>query len=286
MTRADDPRGSFQAVAVELVGPDSNTVNASHASKSSIEQPSTSGAPLLARVADGDYDPVEEALGPKAVHSFSAVFAEVLVDPDLGLVRLNRFIGAYDAGRIINPKTARSQAIGGIIWGVGQALLEQSETDPTTAQFINRNYSGYLVPTNADIPQLDILFAGEFDEEASPLGTKVSRPTVGRRRGCSSRGSPCPLVGIRLLADAHAGPARRPGSCASAGNSRSVMRPREPDPHPPSHDHHCLGLGDPGVRYRPAGRRGRRRRPGRDPRVQREGPGRAGPSVGGRGVPA
>jgi xanthine dehydrogenase YagR molybdenum-binding subunit len=135
-------------------------------------------AELLARnglstlVADGDYDPVEEAQGPKAVFSFSAVFAEVRVDPDLGLVRLNRFVGAYDAGRIINPKTARSQAIGGIIWGVGQALLEQSETDPVLGRFLNRNYSGYLVPTNADIPGLDVLFVGEFDEEASPLGAK------------------------------------------------------------------------------------------------------------------
>jgi xanthine dehydrogenase YagR molybdenum-binding subunit len=135
-------------------------------------------AELLARngvsglVADGDYDPVEEAQGSKAVVSFSAVFAEVRVDPDLGLVRLNRFVRAYDAGRIINPKTARSQAIGGIIWGVGQALLEQSETDPVMGRFLNRNYSGYLAPTNADIPELDILFVGEFDEEASPLGAK------------------------------------------------------------------------------------------------------------------
>jgi xanthine dehydrogenase YagR molybdenum-binding subunit len=55
---------------------------------------------------------------------------------------------------------------------VGQALLEQSETDPASGQFINRNYSGYLVPTNADIPELDVLFVGGFDEEASPLGTK------------------------------------------------------------------------------------------------------------------
>ena len=121
---------------------------------------------------DGDYDPVEEANGPRAIFSFSAVFAEVRVDTDLGLVRLNRFVGAYDAGRIINPKTARSQAIGGVIWGVGQALLEQSETDPTLSRFINRNYSGYLVPTNADIPELDVLFVGDFDEEASPLGAK------------------------------------------------------------------------------------------------------------------
>ena len=135
-------------------------------------------AELLARnglsslVGEGDYAPVEEANGPKAIFSFSAVFAEVRVDADLGLVRLNRFVGAYDAGRIINPKTARSQAIGGIIWGVGQALLEQSEIDPASGHFINRNYSGYLVPTNADIPELDVLFVGGFDEEASPLGTK------------------------------------------------------------------------------------------------------------------
>jgi xanthine dehydrogenase YagR molybdenum-binding subunit len=135
-------------------------------------------ADLLARnglsslVGDGDYNPVEEAAGPKAIFSFSAVFAEVRIDPDLGIVRLNRFVGAYDAGRILNPKTARSQAIGGIIWGVGQALLEQSETDPALARFMNRNYSGYLVPTNADIPELNVLFVGGFDEEASPLGTK------------------------------------------------------------------------------------------------------------------
>jgi xanthine dehydrogenase YagR molybdenum-binding subunit len=127
---------------------------------------------LSSLVADGDYNPLDEAKGPKAVFSFSAVFAEVRVDPDLGLVRLNRFVGAYDAGRIINPKTARSQAIGGIIWGVGQALLEQSETDPVMGRFLNRNYSGYLVPTNADIPELDILFVGKFDAEASPLGVK------------------------------------------------------------------------------------------------------------------
>ncbi len=127
---------------------------------------------LATLVGDGDYDPVEETNGPKAVFSFAALFAEVRVDCDLGLVRMNRFVGAYDAGRIINPKTARSQAIGGIIWGVGQALLEQSETDPVLGRFLNRNYSGYLVPTNAAIPQLGTLFVGEFDEEASPLGAK------------------------------------------------------------------------------------------------------------------
>jgi Molybdopterin-binding domain of aldehyde dehydrogenase len=94
------------------------------------------------------------------------------VDEDLGLVRLDRFVGAYDAGRIINPRTARSQAIGGIIWGVGEALLEQSETDQRMARFLHQNYSGYLVPANADIPELDVVFVGEFDPEASLLGAK------------------------------------------------------------------------------------------------------------------
>jgi xanthine dehydrogenase YagR molybdenum-binding subunit len=125
---------------------------------------------LSSLTGEGNYDPNPE--GPKATFSFSAVFAEVRVDPDLGLVRLTRFLGAYDCGQVVNPKTARSQAIGGIIWGVGQALMEHSETDPTTGRLINRNYSGYLVPTCADIPELDILFVGEFDNEASPIGAK------------------------------------------------------------------------------------------------------------------
>lgn len=133
-------------------------------------------AELLARndlsslTGEGIYDPIAE--GPKAVFSFSAVFAEVRVDPELGLVRLNRFVGAYDCGQVVNPKTARSQAIGGIIWGVGHALLEKSETDPSTGRTLNRNFSGYLVPTSADIPELDVLFVGEFDGEASPIGAK------------------------------------------------------------------------------------------------------------------
>ncbi|HSY38597.1 MAG TPA: molybdopterin cofactor-binding domain-containing protein, partial [Polyangia bacterium] len=110
--------------------------------------------------------------GPKSIFSFSAIFAEVLVDPDLGLVRVNRVVGAYDAGRIINTKTARSQAIGGITWGVGQALLERSDMDAVSGRYANRNMSGYVIPCNADIPRLDVLFCGGPDLEASPLGVK------------------------------------------------------------------------------------------------------------------
>jgi xanthine dehydrogenase YagR molybdenum-binding subunit len=128
------------------------------------------GNEITTLTGEGDYNPAPEARA--AVFSFSAVFAEVRVDEELGLVRVSRVVGAYDAGRIINPRTARSQAIGGLIWGIGQALLEQSETDPNLGRFLHRNLSGYLVPTNADIPDLDVIFAGEFDSEASPLGSK------------------------------------------------------------------------------------------------------------------
>ncbi len=121
---------------------------------------------------DGNYDPVWEYQGPKSIFSYSAVFAEVRVDEDLGLVRLRRFVGTYDAGKIVNPKTARSQAIGGIIWGVGQALTEQSVWDAHSARYLNRNLAGYLIPTNADIPYLDVAFAGVFDPDASLLGAK------------------------------------------------------------------------------------------------------------------
>jgi xanthine dehydrogenase YagR molybdenum-binding subunit len=175
-----------KALALALTGPDApfpgadahNVVIADGSLRLENRNLNISYSELLARnqlsslTGEADYNPIEEANGPKAVFSFSAVFAEVRIDAELGLVRLNRFLGAYDAGRIINPKTARSQAIGGIIWGVGQALLEESETDPVTGRFLNRNYSGYLVPTNADIPELDVLFVGDFDEEASPLGAK------------------------------------------------------------------------------------------------------------------
>ena len=97
---------------------------------------------LSSLVGDGDYDPVEEVNGSKAIFSFSAVFAEVRVDPDFGLVRLNRVVGSYECrSDHQSQKTARSQAIGGVIWGVGQALLEQSETDPAMGRFLNRHYS-------------------------------------------------------------------------------------------------------------------------------------------------
>lgn len=105
-----------------------------------------------------------------SMQSFGAVFVEVRVDADLGLVRLGRCVGAYSAGRIVNPVTARSQAIGGMIWGVGQALLERSETDRALGRFVSKNLAGYLVPVNADVPTLEAIFVEEFDPHASAIG--------------------------------------------------------------------------------------------------------------------
>jgi xanthine dehydrogenase YagR molybdenum-binding subunit len=95
------------------------------------------------------------------------------VDPELGLLRLRRAVGAYSAGRIINPKTARSQMTGAIIWGWGKATMEESVQDPNTGAWLAKNLSNVAVPVNADIPtDITIHFVDEFDEHASAIGAR------------------------------------------------------------------------------------------------------------------
>jgi len=104
--------------------------------------------------------------------AFGAVFVEVRVDPDLGTVRVPRIIGAYDVGRVINPKTARSQCIGGMVQGVGMALLEQADWDPRFGRVMNANLAEYLVPVCADIAELAAIFVPNDDRAFNPLGVK------------------------------------------------------------------------------------------------------------------
>lgn len=106
------------------------------------------------------------------MQSFGAVFAEVLVDPDLGEIRLSRLVGAYDVGRILNAKTGRSQLIGGIVYGVGMALLEQTVPDLRTGRIVNSDLAEYHVPVNADIPDIDISFVDSVDPYIGPLGAR------------------------------------------------------------------------------------------------------------------
>jgi xanthine dehydrogenase YagR molybdenum-binding subunit len=110
--------------------------------------------------------------GEFSMFAYGAVFAEVAVDSRLGLVRLRRMLGVYDAGRIVNPKLADSQAIGGMVGGIGQALLEHTVTDPRDGRIVNANLADYLVPVNADITDLRAIYLNGNDPETNPLGVK------------------------------------------------------------------------------------------------------------------
>jgi len=106
----------------------------------------------------------------RLVHS--AVFVEVRVDEELGVVRVTRAVSAIAAGRIMNTKTAASQIVGGVVWGISQALHEESHTDHRYGRFMNHNLSEYHVAVNADIHDIDVIFVDEDDRIVSRLGAK------------------------------------------------------------------------------------------------------------------
>ena len=107
-----------------------------------------------------------------AMFSHGAVFAEVKVDPDLYQVRVTRLIGAFAAGRIINPKLARSQLTGGMIWGLSFALHEKGIHDKRTGRPLNNDLAGYHVPVLADVPHVEALLVDEHDPHVNDLGVK------------------------------------------------------------------------------------------------------------------
>ena len=101
-----------------------------------------------------------------------AVFAEVKVDPDLGQIRVSRLVGAFAAGRIINPKLARSQYLGGMIWGLSFALHEETVTDRRTGRIMNADLASYHVAVNADAPAVEAILINEDDPHINALGVK------------------------------------------------------------------------------------------------------------------
>jgi xanthine dehydrogenase YagR molybdenum-binding subunit len=150
--RRDDPsRGESYADILGRAGLDQ------------IEGRGTSGAanPMEAH-AQSDY----------AMHAHGAVFAEVKVDPDLGQVRVTRVVGAFAAGRIINPRMVQSQFYGGMIWGVSFALHEQALVDPHSGRVMNANLAEYRIPVNADVPSLEAILVDEHDQYVNALGIK------------------------------------------------------------------------------------------------------------------
>lgn len=108
---------------------------------------------------------------PLESHSYGAHFCEVTVDADLGSIGVTQYVGAFDGGRIINQKTAESQLRGGIIMGIGMALLEATITDSERDHIVNTDLEEYIVPTNADVPHIDAFFV-ETEDPDSPLGVK------------------------------------------------------------------------------------------------------------------
>ena len=107
-----------------------------------------------------------------AQQTFGAHFAEVSVDVFTGVVRVRRVLAVCAAGRILNPKTARSQVIGGITMGIGAALMEEMVVDKRLGFFVNHDLAGYEVPVHADVPHLDALFIDEVDPTISPVKAK------------------------------------------------------------------------------------------------------------------
>jgi xanthine dehydrogenase YagR molybdenum-binding subunit len=107
-----------------------------------------------------------------AMHAHGAVFAEVKVDPDLGQIRVTRLVGAFAAGRVVNPRLVRSQIYGGMIWGMSFALHEHTLTDRRSGRILNANLADYHVPVNADVPGMEALMIEEHDPHVNALGIK------------------------------------------------------------------------------------------------------------------
>ncbi len=118
-----------------------------------------------------DTKPLPEAEKYSA-NAFNANFAEVWVNDMTGVVRVKNFVSATGAGRILNPKTSHSQMIGGAIWGIGQALTEESVLDPRWGNFVTRSYADYHIPSNLDVPSMQTIFINEEDKYVNKLGIK------------------------------------------------------------------------------------------------------------------
>jgi len=138
------------------------------------------GEPVAAVLARHGGQPIEARSESKpgaereqfSMHAFGTVFAEVRVDTELREIRVPRIVGAYGIGRLLNEKTGHSQLMGGIVWGVGLALMEETWRDPRNGRFVNANLADYHVPVNADIGRIETLVVPEDDPQVNPLGAK------------------------------------------------------------------------------------------------------------------
>jgi xanthine dehydrogenase YagR molybdenum-binding subunit len=156
---------ALQAKVLELAGQDKND-------SLTIEDYANILAKNNKQQIEVEYDAESDQDKKYSKHAFGAQFVEVRIDPDFGEVRINRYTGAFACGKILNEKTARSQFMGGIIMGIGMALMEETLVDPNLGRVMNANLAEYHVPVNADIPDIDIEMIEEVDNNVNAIGTK------------------------------------------------------------------------------------------------------------------
>jgi xanthine dehydrogenase YagR molybdenum-binding subunit len=126
----------------------------------------------VANLYKGKLEMISGEKGPKVKYAFGAEFVEVRIHRRTKEIRVPRIVGAFAAGRIMNTRTARSQLMGGMIWGISTALHEGTDIDRPTARYVNRDFQDYLVPVNADINELKVILVSEVDHDVNPAGVK------------------------------------------------------------------------------------------------------------------
>ena len=165
---ADDRSPLYRAPIANIVFRDGRAIvgNVSESLSAIAARSSRNGLHAMGTIEPGD------TYRRYSQYSYAAYFAEVQVDMDTAQVRARRMLGVFDAGRILNAKTARSQLLGGMIWGLGAALYEEGIVDPRYGNFVNRDLAGYHFAVNADVPQIEILMLDGSDYNSNPVGSK------------------------------------------------------------------------------------------------------------------
>jgi xanthine dehydrogenase YagR molybdenum-binding subunit len=140
---------------------------------------SSRGVPIAEAMRRGGVERIEREKsntpGTEDKHARSAhaaVFVEVKIDEQIGIIRVNRVVSAVAAGRIVNAKTGRSQVLGSVVMGIGMALHEETVTDHRLGRIVNANFAEYHVPVHADVHDIEVIFVDEPDELINPLGIK------------------------------------------------------------------------------------------------------------------
>jgi xanthine dehydrogenase YagR molybdenum-binding subunit len=171
LAREDKSSPLFGAAVDQITARDGRLSLSNNAAKSETYKEILTRAGM--KEVEGNFDmQFDDKQKTHSSHSFGAQFAEVRVDPDFGEVRVTRFGSVFDIGRAMNMKLAESQMRGGIVMGIGMALMEETVLDQNLGLIVNRDLAEYHVPVHADVPPIDVVILESFDEYASPIGAK------------------------------------------------------------------------------------------------------------------